>query len=452
MLGFLYKSYVPSRWLFWDWNNATLPYTYNKEEAKAWFTKYGKQLTAFEFTIPPKKKITVYIPIVAEWREDLSFEKELYTEKIDPILRAVTERLLKYMYVTKEWTFVKREWEFDRKMDSMNMEKLQSMKDIMMWLRRVTPILINIWTKRDPKYMDWEIWSNTKNKVSYTVGWTVYKTHMFWLYASNFRDKMFEFASQMAFYWWHTLEYWQRDARLKSGYVTSIAACRGIGKTLLVHHEAALHLVREKAFKSDLNQKFSINYFGLDLRWLAEYMDYIIVMFHNLLWWTFDKEIISNILRVDKTTTDLSLRFYDWPDERILRYISQNQESRWLRSVLGINDEGAHQKTDASMDFLLGAWFAPIRDISTIKSWMPMNEFYRRWARAFIQTKQYKPIDEIIHWLWVKYWFDRCDRPEDYLKMSKKWIFDKCRIELFKELPSVWLKYTIDDAEHQEQD
>lgn len=443
----MYRSYSPWRWPFWNGDKTYLQFVSDRKEAQKRYERYEKDFSDFEFTIPPNKKIKVRIPIVEEWKEMKWFEEYLYSWKVDPIMRAVMERLLKYFYVTAEWTFVKREWEFDRKMDSMNMEKLQSMKDIMLWLTRITPIKINIWTKKDPKYLEREIWSHTKNKVKYMVNGEEHETHMFWLYASNFRDKMFPESDEMWFYGWHALEYRQRDARLRSGYVTTIAACRWLGKTLLVHHDAWLHLVREKVFKSDRMKNFTINYFGLDIRTLSEYMDYLSKMFYNLLSWSFDKNIIRNILRVDKTQ-DVSIKFYDGTDIRTLKYISQNQESRGWRTVAGIVDEWAHHKNDEAMQFLLGAWFAPIRDISTIKSDTPNNDFYKRWYRSFIQTKKYQPIDEIIHYLRTKHWFNKCTKPEDYLSMAEEWVFDACRAEMFKMLPNVWLKYTIDDAEH----
>lgn len=453
MLWFMYKTYVPSRGVVWNGDVANLIYVNDKQIAVERYKKYEKQLKPLEFVIPPKTKIIVNIPIVkieedGEWyEEDMEFEKSLYRKHVDPIMRAVVERMLKYVYVTKDWLFVERDSDTGRKFDSVNMEKLQSMKDIMMGLFRVTPIQINVWTKKEPKYIDWIVWSDAR-WIKYTVWGKEYKTNMFGLYAGNFRDKMFPHSEEMSFYGWHWLEYRQRDARLRSWYVTTIAASRNLGKTLLVHHDAGLHLVREKVFKTDKTQEFAINYFGLDLRNLAKYMHYITNMFYNLLSGTFEKDILKNILKVDKSTTDLSLRFYDWEDERVMRYISQNQESRGWRTVLGIIDEWAYHKTNEAMDFLTGAWFAPIWDISTIQEGMPMNDFYKRWSSAYIKTKQYKPIDEIIHTLWVKYWFDKCTKPEDYLKMAKEWVFDECRIELFDELPVVWLKYTIDEAEH----
>ena len=115
---------------------------------------------------------------------------------------------------------------------------------------------------------------------------------------------------------------------------------------------------------------------------------------------------------------------------------------------MGIIDEWAYHRTNEAMDFLTGAWFASIWDISTIQEGMPHNEFYKRWSSAYIKTKQYEPIDEIIHKLWIKYGFNKCTKGEDYLEMAKQWVFDKCRLELFQTLPNVGLKYTYDMAEH----
>ena len=32
---------------------------------------------------------------------------------------------------------------------------------------------------------------------------------------------------------------------------------------------------------------------------------------------------------------------------------------------------------------------------------------------------------DIVHDIRWKYWFGKCEKPEDYLELAKQWVFDK---------------------------
>lgn len=447
--SFLYRNYTEWRGMFFDGKNENLIYTQNAKEANAWWTSNQNILKKVSIVIPPKKTISFMIPIVESWEIDEWFYDFVYDKKTDSVLSGILEIFLK-SYVPVVWgKFMKSENNDTRKYDSINLEKFQVMKDIIMGRFRITPIKIPIWKEKwsdDEKYYNWEIGSNSYD-VEYEYKWTKYKTNHFWIYMSNFRRCMFQDSDDYEFYGGHTMQYRQRLKQFESWYVTYTNACRWLGKSISENFSISADLVREKVFKWERIRPLLNLYYGATKEEVTRIFQYALSMYRTLLtsiWW---EKLFKRFIHYANATGTLTIN--DWTEKRTIVAISENQSGRWSRPSYVTWDEIAKfKKADEVIKEIL--WFGkcPVSFISTVKSDTERNEFYDNWSSAYKNMKKYnETMFDIIHDIWWKYWIWKCKKPEDYLELAKEWVFDRARAELFRRRPLVWLKYTIDDGE-----
>lgn len=447
MFSFIYRDFTEGRWIFFDGIKENGIFTYNANEARKWRESNEDKMKKVSITIPPKKKISFMIPIVDDWEVDDTFYDFVYDKKTDSILSWVLEIFLK-QYIPLKWGVFKVNNNVNStKFDSVNLEKFQAMKDIIMGKFRVTPIKIPIWKDWDEeKYYDWNIGSDNY-WVEYEYNWKKYKTNHFWLYISNFRREMFVDANDYDFYGWHSMQYRQRMKNFESWYVTYTNACRWLGKSMNENFNVATDIARERVFRWERTRPLLDLYYGATKQEVAEIFQYTLNMYKSLLvsmWW---EKLFKKLLHHDKTNWILTL--HDWSDDRRIKAISENQSARGSRPSMAIWDELAKFKNaDEVIKEIL--WFGkcPVSFISTVKSETVRNEFYDNWSIAYRQMPKYdETMFDIVHDIRWKYWFWQCEKPEDYLELAKQWVFDKARSELFRRRPLVWLKYTIDDGE-----
>lgn len=443
---FVNRNYSEGRWLFYDGNKENTIFTFDPKVARKRWDDNQDKMQKVSITIPPKKKISFMIPLVEEWEVDDSFYDFVYDKKTDSILSWILEIFLKN-YIPLKWGLFKVNDNADyNKHDSINLEKFQAMKDIIMGRFRVTPIKIPIWSKGETKYFDRNIGSDVYD-VEYEYKWKKYKTNHFWLYASNFRVAMFADADDYDFYWWHTMQYRQRLKAFESWYVTYTNACRWLGKSINENYWTSVELVRERIFKWERTRPLLVLYYGATKEEVSEIFQYTMNMYKWLLtsaWW---EKLVKNLIHYSNASWTLTL--FDWDDKRRIRAMSENQSGRWARpSYVSVDELAKFKKADEVIKEVL--WFGkcPISIISTVRSETTRNEFYDNWSLWYRKMKKYdEDMFDIIHDIRWKYWFAKCEKPEDYLELAKEWVFDRARSELFKRRPLVWLKYTIDDWE-----
>lgn len=449
MLEFLNRDFNEWRGMFYDGNRENAIYTFDWDKAIKWRESNKDKMEKVSITIPPKKKISFMIPLVEDWEVDDKFYEFVYDKKTDSILSWVLEIFLKEYIPLKWWLFKKNDNVNHQKHDSINLEKFQAMKDIIMGRFRVTPIKIpveNKDNKKEVKYFDWSIGSDNYD-VEYEYKWKKYKTNHFWLYASNFRRAMFADADDYDFYGWHSMQYWQRMKEFESWYVTYTNACRWLGKSISENFWQSVDLCRERVFKWERTRPYLWLYYGATKEEVNEIFQYTISMYKYLLsaaWW---EKLVKKLLHHSVATGTLTLN--DWDQKRRLRAVSENQSARGSRPSRVVVDEMAKfKKADEVLKEVL--WFGkcPISIISTVKEDTTRNEFYDNWANAYSNMRKYEEdMFDIVHDIRWKYWFGKCEKPEDYLDLAKQWVFDKARWELFRRRNLVWLKYTIDDSE-----
>lgn len=445
--NYIYRNYSEWRGIFFDGSKENAIYTFDWAKAKRWREDNQDKMKKVSINIPPKKKLSFMIPIVEDWEVDESFYDFVYDKKTDSILAGILEIFLKEYIPVVWWAFKPNTNRDLNKYDTVNLEKFQAMKDIILWRFRVTPVKIPIWKDgNEEQYYDWYIGSDVYD-VTYEYKWQKYKTNHFWLYASNFRRAMFVDADDYDFYGWHTMQYWQRIKERESWYVTYTNACRWLGKSISENYWKSIDLIRERVFRWEKARPHLVLYYGATKEEVNEIFQYTLNMYKSLLvamWW---EKLFKKLIHHSVATGTLTL--YDGTDKRRMRAISENQSGRWSRPSSVCWDELAKfKRADEVIKEIL--WFGkcPVSFISTVRSDTVRNEFYDNWISAYRQMNKYEEdMFDIIHDIRWKYGFWKCEKPEDYLKLAEEWVFDKARAELFRRRPLVGLKYTIDDSE-----
>lgn len=438
--------------MFFDGNKENAIFTFDSVGAKKRWESNQDKMQKVSITIPPKKKLTFMIPIVEEWEVDDKFYDFVYDKKTDSILAWVLEIFLK-QYLPVKWGFFKLNDNVNYdKYDSVNLEKFQAMKDIIMWRFRVTPIRIPIGKEWDEeRYYDRQIGSDNYD-VEYEYKWKKFKTNHFWLYVSNFRREMFSDADDYHFYGWHSMQYRQRIKNFESWYVTYTNACRWLGKSMNENFNVSVDIARERVFKWEKARPLLDLYYGATKEEVNEIFQYTTNMYKSLLINMGWEKLVKKLIHHSNATWVLTV--YDWTDTRRIRAISENQSARGSRPSLVCCDELAKfKKADEVIKEIL--WFGkcPVSFISTVKSETVRNEFYDNRSIAYRQMNKYdETMFDIVHDIRWKYGFGKCEKPEDYIELAKEWVFDKARAELFNRRPLVGLKYTIDDGEIKSED
>ena len=458
MFWFIRREFSETDWPFFSGENATA--CFSAREAKNRYKKNREYLQEVTVTIPPMKEVTFKIPVRERGVEDYWFEEEILSnQKIDPKSRIVVNSLLKEYMFCKWWYFVKKEtWD---KMHTKNMEALQLMKDVMLWFVRYEPIDLEYqvwkWAKRKTINYSWEIAEDIP--ITYMVGDKKYKTTVYWVYTQKIRKCMFNRIDEhgrpynmFEFYWGHELQYRQRQAELEYWSVNYICASREVWKTLFGEYMLIKHLYKcptQKKHIADpwyLDSHFIVPVNSLIKDYTKKMKEFFSNMFVNH--YRLTKEAANQI--VEWKNSEFTFTFKTAKYDRTIEVISEQSTNRkGIRSTFWLLDECNTLKKYEEMSEVIGNSGAQwIMNISTISKDSKKSEFYNLWTKAVVETKKLKPIDEIIHMLWIKYGFDEMKSRDDYIRMMDEWVFEQVQAEYFTLRPLYWMKVTVDDWEH----
>lgn len=457
MIGWLYREYKERTGAFYDWNEANLLFCFDQKESKNRYDSNSHLFQTIEITIPPQQNIKVRIPIWEEWEEDTRFEERVLSDiRIDPKSRVICNKILESYKHCYWWYFVKKQgwWE---KMHTKNMEVLQLMKDVIMWFIRYEPIRLKYevgkWNQRKQIQYDWDITENFKN-ATYTVWWKKYKTDIYWVYTRKLRKSMF--THYFKFYWDHEFQYFQREFDLNYWALNYFCASRDSWKSWFGLYEWALPLfksktsLREFADPANLKSHFFVKANNVIDNMSAKLKEF----FYNLLVKTYklDEQAANQIVEWKNTDWRFILHQEEW--DRTMEFVSELATSkRWERSWRAVLDESNYLKNfDEVSEFATKSGAPSVFYISTISQDSKGSKFYNGWVNAIIKNKSLMPIDEVIHHVWTKFWFDKIKSAEDYKQMALDWILDQARTEFFKLRPSRWQKTTIDQLEYLTED
>ena len=444
MYWFLYKDWDNDRWLFYDGNEVNLKYTLDPKEAKERFEKNKKLMVYVNIKRPPDLEIPIQIPLGTDklLKQDIDTKFLTFITKwaVSTRMEFILSRFMDNYHLDKDWVFHRREKEDVSALDSTrNVLALCMMKDIILWIFRVTPLRIPAWkNKKDlgrTEYIEWDIGEDFG--IEYEVQWQKFKTNLFGVY----KPKLFE--AMLADTWrqfnWFCLQNWQMMVWLLSGWVTYVIWPRWWGKSLYINGDSAGYLLKEITDSNEKIQEFSVLYMGLSQKQNAPYMVYSQQMLNNLL----DLPSFCN-----KLPDSTGLYILDGDKQRKLEYVTTNQNdpTRSRRTRKFVWDEADYLDWEYVWTAMATA-DSLVTLISTIGPETQAWHFYQWWLNAYKNQREYEPIDVLIHDIWTKYGMHLCTSRKDYIKKIKNWDFEKMRAEFIQRRPEVALHFTMDDVE-----
>ena len=340
----------------------------------------------------------------------------------------------------KDWVFHRREKEDVSALDSTrNILALCMMKDIILWIFRVTPLKIpagkNKKNFNKTEYIEWDIGEDFS--IEYEVQGTKFKTNLFWVYKPKLFEAMLSDTGRQ--FNGFCLQRWQLLVWLLSGWVTYVIWPRWWGKSLYINGDSAGYLLKEITDSNERIQEFSVLYMGLSQKQNAPYMVYSQQMLNNLI----DLPSFCN-----KLPDSTGLYILDGDKQRKLEYVTTNQNdpTRSRRTRKFVWDEADYLDWDYVWTAMATA-DSLVTLISTIWPDTQAGNFYKGWLNAYKAQRDYEPIDVLIHDIWIKYWMHLCTSRKDYIKKIKNWDFEKMRAEFIQRRPEVALHFTMDDVE-----
>ena len=456
MIDFFYRDFTEWKWPIYNWEEESLKWTMEPQSTKERYHKNKDYMMEVEAVLPPKKVIKFSIPLKDEWEEDLSFQKLLLNDiKIDPKTRVLMNNLLKDYYFCHGWFFVKRTTSVHDKMNTKQMESLQIMKDQILGNIRTGPLhldyIIGKWSKRERIQTDFPI--HQDEKLTYYVGNKKYTTTVFWSYTRTLRAAMFD-GSMYDFYWWHDLQYCQRLFDLNYWATNFWLACRFLGKTQYSLWNNIHPLFKSPTLLSEISDEANLktHFFVPTQRVIPNFSKKIVWFFNNFLIKRcgMSPDAAEQIYNL---RSDNALHLYIDGSDRVMEFVSQASENRWERSQRSIIDEADHIPWyEKLMTTVSNSWAWSIHSISTIWEDSKSSPFYQKYVDTMIKQQDLKPIEEVIHYVHTKYWFDKITDIKEYEKFIRNRTFSKARNEFYKLRPYYAQKSTIDEVEWMTED
>lgn len=371
---------------------------------------------------------------------DTSFDLFITSGALPPKTEQVLQRFMKGYALGTNGFFYKQKRE--NALSNSNLFALQCMKDVILWIIRLSPLKIPVGKDEDnklaTKYMDWDLGEDVE--LEYEVQWEIKRTKAFWIYSPKVIQAMYPESDFNG----HPLQRWQRESKLYGWEITYIVWPRWWGKSMSESADGAVYLLKEVTSRDEKVQEFSIQYHWLSQMGNQPYINYIRNWYKNLI-------ELDNFCRFDTKLQQISI--LDWDKKRTIDFMTTGQQdpARGRRSRNIKVDEADYMDWKTVQTVVGANPNAMITMISTISVDSKAWEFYKRRKDAFVRMKDYEPIDVLIDDIWCKYGFDKCKSRKDYYKMIKDWVFDRARREFFDRRPVVALHYTIDDLESMSQ-
>ena len=444
MYGWLYKDWDNERGICYNWNKTNLKYCIDPKEAEIWYEKHKTKFVAVKVKRPPDLMIDVWIPL---WTDKI-LKKDIDTNFLNFIIKwnlstrmeLQMSRFMDNYHLWQDWIFYRRDKEDVSALESTrNVLALCMMKDIILWIFRVTPLRIasgkNKKNLQKMEYIDWDIWEDFS--IEYEVQWQKFKTNLFWVYKPKLYEAMLSDTGRE--FNWFCLQNWQMMVWLLSWWVTYVIWPRWWWKSLYINWDSAWYLLKEMTDSNEKIQEFSVLYMWLSQKQNAPYMVYSQQMLNNLI----DLPSFCNKM------SDWSwLYIMDWDRQRKLEYVTTNQNdpTRSRRTRKFVWDEADYLDWDYVWTAMATA-DSLVTLISTIWPDTQAWHFYQWWLNAYKQQREYEPIDVLIHDIWTKYNMHLCTSRADYIRKINDWTFEKMRAEFIQRRPVTALHFTMDDVE-----
>ena len=440
MYWFLYKDFRNEHSLFYNGDPSTLRYTLNAKEASDWYEKNKSLMVTVNIKRPPNLEIPTNLPL---WSKDIE-EKDIDTEFLNFINKGslstrselILNRFMDNYHLGKDWVFYRRDSNY-HKIPFQDKISLWMMKDIIMGVFRVNPFLIPTWKDKKnlnkTEFTPYEIGQNWS--ITYHVHWKEFKTNVFGVYMPTLFDIM-TWGRKLSNGF--NLQEWQLDLLLYSWAITYCIAPRWMWKSMVVNGKDSWYLLKDITDVDEIMQEFTVLYMGETQDKNKPYMNYAQQMLNNIV-------DLSSFCK----KRDNNLILTDWDKERSLTYITCNQydPGRGRRNREWTVDEAWTQKDWSKVATLAGTMDSVWLLISTINPKAQAWPFYQSWLKAYQRQRDYQPIDELIHSIWVEHNMHLCTSPDDYKKKIETWEFKTMRNEYLQARPLVALHYTIEDSQ-----
>lgn len=393
------------------------------------------------------KKIKIKLPLDETWYDtnswlpdwvqvDKDFDLFITSWALPPKTEQVLQRFMKDYVLWTNWFFYRQKR--GNALSNANLFALQCMKDVILWIIRLSPLKIPVGkdedNKMNTKFMEWDLWEDVE--IEYEVNWVTKKTTCFGIYSPKVIQAMYPESN----FNWHPLQRWQRESKLYGWEITYIVWPRWWGKSMSESADGAVYLLKEITSRDEKIQEFSIQYHGLSQMGNQPYINYIRNGYRNLI-------DLDNFCRFDTKLQQISI--LDWNKKRTIDFMTTGQQdpARGRRSRNIKVDEADYMDWKTVQTVVGANPNAIVTMISTISVDSKAWEFYKRWKDAFVKMKEYEPIEVVLDDIRHKYWFDKARSRQDYFDMIDNGIFDRARREFFDRRPVVALHYTIDDLE-----
>ena len=441
MYWFLYKDFRNENSLFYNWDPSTLRYTLNAQEASVWYEKNKDLMVNVNIKRPPNLEIPTNLPLGTKELTDSEIDTEFlsFINKwaLSTRMELILNRFMDNYHLGKDWVFYRRTNNF-HKIPFQDKISLWMMKDIIMWVFRVNPFMIPTWKDKKnlnkTEFTPYDIgqsWS-----IKYHVHWQEFETNVFGVYMPTLFDIM-TWGRKLEANGFN-LQEWQLDLLLYSGAITYCIAPRWMWKSMVVNGMDSWYLLKDITDVDEIMQEFTVLYMGETQDKNKPYMNYAQQMLNNIV-------DLSSFCK----KRDSNLILTDWDKERSLTYITCNQYDPWRgrRNRKRTVDEAWTQKDWNKVATLAGTMDSVWLLISTINPKAQAWPFYQSWLKAYQKQREYWPIDELIHNIWVSHNMHLCTSPDDYRKKIENWEFKAMRNEFLQARPLVALHYTIEDSQ-----
>ena len=214
---FLYREYFEGRGFFFDWRQENLKYTINPEEAARWYNRTKEASKKVEMVRYWDRKVSVLLPLdtteyhsaswMPDWVDvDTNFDLFIASGALPPKTEQVLQRFMKDYVLGTNGFFYKQKRE--SAMSNSNLFALQCMKDVILWIIRLSPLQIPVGkddeNKLATKYMEWDLGEDIE--VEYEVQWEKKRTTCFGIYSPKVIQAMYPESDFNG----HPLQRWQR--------------------------------------------------------------------------------------------------------------------------------------------------------------------------------------------------------------------------------------------------
>ncbi len=442
---FSFINRFSSEWvIIYQWELIKAKHTFDAQKSILWFNE-ANRFRDFTTNVY-NKEITFSVPFSDEEWTDVTIELKTFLyniakwKKIDDLLIRIWGEFLRIYdcHVIKgSVRFVLKE-----NKESNSDDTVFNMKQFIYWFRRFDEIKNKSWKVIKTEfahYYDWNPKWEDYHNVSYRYNGKDFSTPMYWVYIPHMVRQIFSEEDPLPS--GKYLQARQKDFMWNIGQVNFLFHSRRAGKSLMLQLIQFLMVKCERPVK--WFKRMKINYFCQSQETfddLSEYME----NFSDSYW-------LPYIWRKGKARLDY-VTYVNWVEKVLgtVQFKSALSIAKWLWGTpyAVIIDEASRQPEAVYQRALANARLnkALIFCLTTVNYEEERDWCYVEAMKAYFQSMNYEPMEDLVIRLWNKYEMHKIKTPEDAIKKQKK--MEEMRREFLDQRKYSCLFYTIDDIEY----